>query len=218
MKDQFAIIGLGRFGGSLCKEFHDIGLEVLIIDKDVDRVQDYAELATHAVHIDSTDKTSLQNLGIRNIDCVIVAIGEDIQSSILTTLLLKEIGVKQVWVKAQNDYHQRVLEKIGADKVIHPERDMAKRIAHHIVSEKIIDYIELSDEYSIVEISASEKIANRSLRDLNTRAEYGCTIVAIKSGDHINISPAPNAVIRKDDILVIIGQNSEVERFEKEAI
>lgn len=161
----------------------------------------------------------MKSLGIRNFDCVIISIGEDIQSSILATLLLKEMGVEKVWVKAQNENHQKVLDKIGADRIIHPERDMAKRIAHHVISDKIIDYIELSDEYSIVELVASEKIDGKSLMELNTRAKYGCNIVAIKTQeDGINVSPYADEIIHKGDILVTLGSNDDLERFEVEGI
>lgn len=215
---QFAVIGLGRFGGNLCKEFYKLGIDVLAIDQNDSLVSEYIEFSTHAVQADTTDESAIRKLGLRNFDYVIVAIGENIQASILTTLLLKEIGVARVWVKAQNDYHQKVLEKIGADRIIHPERDIAKRIAHHIVSEKIIDFIELSDEYSIVEIIASEKVDQKTLLELDIRAKYGCTIVAIKRGHDISVSPAANILIRKDDILVVAGHNNDIERFEREGI
>ena len=215
---QFAVIGLGRFGGSLCKEFAELNMEVLAIDKDADKVNEYMNIATQAVQAVTTDEKVLLDFGLRNFDYVIVAIGEDIQASILTTLLLKEIGVKNVWVKAQNSYHQKVLEKIGADRIIHPEQDMARRVAHHIVSEKIIDFIELSDEYSIVEIVATDKLHNQSLLNLNTRAKYGVTIVAIKNGRHIKVSPSADEKIHKGDVLVVIGHNNDITRFEKEGV
>lgn len=217
-KRQFAVIGLGRFGGSLCKELFNSGKDVLAIDNDIDRVSEYADVSAHAVQADSTDETTLINLGLRNFDYVIVAIGENIQASILTTLLLTEMGVKHVWVKAQNDYHHKVLEKIGASRIIHPERDIAKRIAHHIISEKIIDFIELSDEYSIVEVIASDKVSQKTLIDLDIRAKYGCTIVAIKNKDEITVSPPVDRILLKGDILVVAGHNKDIARFERDAI
>jgi trk system potassium uptake protein TrkA len=220
MKKQIAIIGLGRFGGSLCKEFFELGMDVLAIDNNIDRVHDYVELATQAVEADTTEEQTLKQLGVNNFDNVIVAIGENIQASILTTLLLKELGVKKVWVKAQNDYHQKVLEKIGADRIIHPERDMAKRVVHHIVSEKVLDFIELSDEHSIVEIEATKKLANQTLVELDTRRRFGCTIVAIKEREtnHINVSPPAATTIDIGDVLVVIGQNDDIARFEREGL
>lgn len=215
---QFAVFGLGRFGGSLVTELHNLGVEVLAVDASLERVEDYAHVATHAVQGNTTEETVLKSLGIRNFDYVVVSYGDNLQQSILTTLLLKEIGVKNVWVKAQNDYHHRVLEKIGADRIIHPERDMAKRIAHNIVSDKILDFIELSDEFSIVEVIATKKVANKTLIDLDTRAKFGVTIVAIKTQKEIKVSPSAEEVIRENDVLVVIGHNRDIERFEKEGV
>ncbi len=180
MRKEFAVIGLGRFGGSICKALSEEGLEVMAMDIDEDKVNEYAKIASHAVIGDSTDESVLKNLESRNFDHVIVAIGENIQASILTTLILKELGVNTITVKAQNDYHEKVLAKIGADHIVHPERDMAKRIAHNIVSNNVLDYLELSDEHSIVEIVANSRLAGNTLLDLDIRAKYGINIVAIK--------------------------------------
>lgn len=152
----------------------------MAMDIDEDKVNEYAKIASHAVIGDSTDESVLKNLGLRNFDHVIVAIGENIQASILTTLILKELGVHTITVKAQNDYHEKVLSKIGADHIVHPERDMAKRIAHNIVSNNVLDYLELSEEHSLVEIVANSRLAGNTLLDLDIRAKYGINIVAIK--------------------------------------
>ncbi|MBS4193830.1 potassium channel family protein [Lederbergia citri] len=218
MKKQFAVIGLGRFGGSICRELAEQGMEVLAMDKNEDRVNEFASIATHAVIADTTDENILKSLGIRNFDHVIVAIGEDIQSSILTTLMLKEIGVNHITVKAQNDYHEKVLLKIGADYVVHPERDMGRRIAHYIVSNNILDYLELSDEYSIVEIKVNDLLAGHSLMDLDVRAKYGLNIVAIKRGTEIIVSPQADDPLKKEDILIVIGADSDINRFEKKVM
>ncbi|MDZ5712903.1 potassium channel family protein [Jeotgalibacillus haloalkalitolerans] len=215
MKKEFVVIGLGRFGGSIVRELIEQGMEVMAIDKFEDKVDEFATIATHAVMADSTDEAALRSLGIRNFDHVIVAIGDDIQASILTTLMLKEIGVKKITVKAQNDYHEKVLERIGADKVVHPERDMGKRIAHNIVSNNVLDYLELSDEHSIVEIAANNLLIGNSIIELDIRAKYGINIVAIKRGDDIIVSPQANDVIRKGDILIVIGADNDINRFEK---
>ncbi|MGO4886890.1 potassium channel family protein [Anaerobacillus sp. MEB173] len=218
MKKQFAIIGLGRFGGSICKELYKNGHEVLAIDINEDRVNDHSNVSTHAVVADSTDERALNSLGIRNFDYVVVAIGDNIQASILTTLLLNEIGVKHVWVKAQNYYHHKVVEKIGADRIIHPEHDMGVRIAQHLASEKIVDYIELSEDYSIVELMATEKVANQSLVELNIRAKYGCTVLGIKRNNDVNISPLPSDSLFEGDILIVIGHKNDLKRFEDEGL
>lgn len=215
MKKEFAVIGLGRFGGSICKALSEEGLEVMAMDIDEDKVNEYAKIASHAVIGDSTDESVLKNLGLRNFDHVIVAIGENIQASILTTLILKELGVNTITVKAQNDYHEKVLAKIGADHIVHPERDMAKRIAHNIVSNNVLDYLELSDEHSIVEIVANSRLAGNTLLDLDIRAKYGINIVAIKREKEVIVSPLATEMIQKEDILIVIGSLTDISRFEK---
>lgn len=218
VKKEFAVIGLGRFGGSICRALAEQGMEVMAIDKDEDRVNEFAMIASHAVVGDTTDESVLKGLGIRNVDHVIVAIGDDIQSSILTTLILKELGVNHITVKAQNDYHEKVLRKIGADQVVHPERDMGKRIAHNIVSNNVLDYLELSDEHSIVEIVASEKLDGNTIIGLDIRAKYGINIVAIKRGSEIIVSPQANEVIYTKDLLIVIGADVDINRFEKKVM
>jgi trk system potassium uptake protein len=218
VKKEFAVIGLGRFGGSICRALSEQGVEVMAIDSNEDRVNQFTMIASHAVVGDTTDENVLKSLGIRNFDHVIVAIGDDIQSSILTTLILKELGVKNITVKAQNDYHEKVLLKIGADHVVHPERDMGRRIANNIISNNVLDYLELSDQHSIVEIVASANLDGYSLIDLDIRAKYGINIVAIKRGEDILVSPQASEVIRKGDILIVIGADADINRFEKKVI
>jgi len=218
MKKDFAVIGLGRFGGSICRRLSELGMEVLAMDNDEERVNEYASIASHAILGDSTDEAVLKGIGIRNFDHVIVAIGDNIQASILTTLILKELGVKHVTAKALNDYHEKVLLKIGADVVAHPERDMGIRIANNISTSNVLDYLELSDEHSIVEIVANEKLGGHTLIDLNIRARYGLNIVAIKRGGDITVSPMASEKIWLGDILIIIGADSDIERFRKKVI
>ncbi|MDN5710012.1 MAG: TrkA family potassium uptake protein [Planococcus sp. (in: firmicutes)] len=218
MKKEFVVIGLGRFGGSIVRELIEQGADVMAIDKDHERVDEFASIATQAVVADTTDESVLKSLGVRNFEQVIVAIGENIQASILTTLMLKEIGVKKITVKAQNDYHAKVLHKIGADKVVHPERDMGIRIAHNILSNNVLDYLELSDEHSIMEIKANDKLAGYTLIELDIRAKYGINIVAIKRGDDIIVSPQADMEIEREDILIIIGSDADINRFEKKVM
>jgi trk system potassium uptake protein len=215
MKKEFAVIGLGRFGGSICQSLSEEGLEVMAIDVDEDKVNEFANIASHAVVGDTTDETVLKSIGIRNFDHVIVAIGDNIQASILTTIILKELGVKDITVKATNDYHEKVLSKIGADRIVHPERDMGRRIAHKIISNNVLDYLELSDEHSIVEIVANQRIHGHSIIDLDIRAEYGINIVAIKRNKDIIVSPQAIEIIQKNDILIVIGADADISRFEK---
>ena len=218
MKKEFVVIGLGRFGGSIVRELIEQGADVMAIDKFADRVDEFASIATQAIVADTTDESVLKSLGIRNFEHVIVAIGEDIQSSILTTLMLKEIGVNKITVKAQNDYHEKVLRKIGADQVVHPERDMGIRIANNMITNNVLDYLELSDEHSIMEIKANEILAGSSLIDLDIRAKYGINIVGIKRGTEILVSPQADEEIQINDVLIVIGADADIIRFEKKAM
>lgn len=218
MQKEFVVIGLGRFGGSIVRELIDQGADVMAIDITPERVDEFATIATQAVVADTTDEAVLKSLGIRNFEHVIVAIGDNIQASILTTLMLKEIGVKKITVKAQNDYHEKVLRKIGADQVVHPERDMGIRIANNILSNNVLDYLDLSDEHSIIEIIVNEKIAGKSLIDLDIRAKYGINIVAVKHGNTINVSPPASEKLQLNDILIIIGADVDITRFEKKVL
>lgn len=215
MKKEFVVIGLGRFGSSIVRELIEQGADVMAIDKDTERIDEFATVATQAVAADTTDEAVLKSLGIRNFEHVIVAIGDDIQSSILTTIMLKEIGVRNVTAKAQNNYHEKVLRKIGADQVVHPERDMGRRIAHNMLSNNVLDYLELSEEYSIMELRANGKLKGYTLKDLDIRAKYGINIVGIKRGEEINVSPQADFRIREEDILIIIGSDADINRFEK---
>ena len=215
---QFAVIGLGRFGGSVCRELYSLGHEVLAIDIAMERVENFIDYSTQAVQGDSTDESFLKSIGIRNLDHVIVAIGENIQASVLTTLNLKELGINKVWVKAQNTYHQKVLEKIGADRVIHPEVDMGIRVANSMSSNHLVDYINLSDEYSIGEYHATNLIDNKTLQELNFRGKYRVNILAIRSGNLVNINPLPTDIVKEGDVLVAMGLNKDLNRFEEKAL
>ncbi|ASN07031.1 potassium channel family protein [Virgibacillus necropolis] len=215
---QTALIGLGKFGGSLCKEFTKLGASVLAMDSNPDKVKEYSTIATHVIHANPKDEEVLKELGIRNFDLAVVSLGDDIQSSILTTLALKEVGVIKVWAKAQSKYHGTILDKVGADRVIYPEQDIAKRLAYHVVSDKILDYIELSNEHSILEMIATKKINNKTIQELDVRAKFGCTIVGIKKQENIIISPSADERIYNGDILVVIGSNSELKKFEKKEL
>jgi trk system potassium uptake protein len=218
MRKLFAVIGLGRFGGSLVKEFHHLGVEVLAVDVNEEKVKRYSQFATHAVVANAINENNLKDLGLKNVDLVIVSFGGNIEASILTTLLLKDLGVKQVWVKALSENHQKVLEKIGADRVIHPEREMAKRIAHHVTSDKIIDFIELSKNHSIAEIISTKKVTDKTLKELNVSANYGCTIIGIQRGEQFIVSPSAEETICPNDILIVLGHNNEIHAFEDRGV
>ncbi len=211
---QFIVIGLGRFGQSVAKTLFQMGYDVLALDEDENAVQEIADSVTHAVQMDATDEYALRTLGIRNFDIAIVSIGTNIQSSIMVTLNLKEAGIKKVLAKATNDMHAKLLTKIGADRVVLPEKDMGVRVAHNLVSANILDVIELSSEYSIMEITAPNQWFNKNIKAIDARAKYGINIMAIKSHDDINVSPSASDVIRDGDVLVVIGSIEDLSKIE----
>jgi len=215
MKKQFVVIGLGRFGSSVATTLSDMGYEVLGIDSDEKRVNEHVGVITHVVQADATDENALKALGIRNFDIVVIAIGEDIQASIMATLIVKEMGVPMVVVKARNELHRKLLQKIGADKVIFPERDMGVRVAHNLISPNILDFIEFADDYSLADISVPPKMVGKSLAELDIRARYGCNVIAIKSGKQINIAPRAEDRLREGDVMVVIGHNDDLQKLEE---
>ncbi|GAA0123926.1 MAG: TrkA family potassium uptake protein [Clostridium argentinense] len=214
-KKQFVVIGLGRFGTSVAETLYSLGNDVLAVDRDEEVIQNISETVTHAVQVDANDEQSLRALGIGNFDVAIISIGSDIQASILATVLAKELGVKHIITKANNELHAKVLYKIGANRVIFPERDMGVRVAHNLCSSNILDYIELSPDFSIAEIVSPQEWHKKSLKELNLRAEYGINVMAIKRNNEIDVSPSADEIIEANDIIVAIGGNQELNSIEK---
>lgn len=214
MKKQFVVIGCGRFGKSVANKLTELGSEVMVVDRNEEIIQSMSDVVTYAVQADATDENALKSLGIRNFDVAVVTIGGDIQSSILVTLMIKELGVKHIVAKAQNSLHAKVLYRIGADRVVFPEREMGARIAKNLVSDNILDYIELAPDYSIVEVIALEEWVGKSLKELNIRAKYGINVMAVKNGLDINIAVSAEEIIKEGDILVVIGHNDDLDKIE----
>ncbi|MDR7000711.1 TrkA family potassium uptake protein [Neobacillus niacini] len=214
MTKQFAVIGMGRFGSGLSAELFKEGAEVLAIDKNEKRIQENYNHVTHAVVADTTEEKTIKELGLRNMDVVVVAIGDDIQASILTVMILKDLGVKYVIAKAVTDHHAKVLTQVGADRVVLPERETGIRIAKNLLSPNVLDFIELSDEYKIEEIVASPFMVGKSLRELDIRAKYQLSVIAIKSDGKMNISPLPDDKINPGDTLVVLGEKKLLKKFE----
>ncbi len=208
----YAVLGLGRFGASLARTLYSMGHEILALDNNEDRVQLLAQDVTHAVEVDITDESALRALGLRNVDVAIVSVGE-IQPSILATLIVKDLGVPCVWAKAVSDVHGKVLEKLGVDRVVYPERDMGIRVAHSLVSGNMIDYIELAPGFSIVEVVAKQDFVGRSLKQIDLRAKYGIDIIAIRSGSDIKVVPGADYIIMPEDILVAMGPDTKLEKL-----
>lgn len=216
-KDKhFVVIGIGRFGESVATTLYKLGYEVLVIDNSEKEIQDISNKVTRAVQLDARDESALKRLGIRNFDVAIVAIGDDIQSNILVSVILKELGVKKVIAKAKDALHGRVLEKIGVDRVIYPERDMGIRVAHNLTSANdLLDFIELSNDYSIIEVFAPKEFVDKTIGKLNLRAKYRVSVIAIKSAEEITAAPGADAIVRQGDILVVIGSNQAISNLPK---
>ena len=213
-KKQFVVIGLGRFGSSIATTLYSLGNDVLVIDKNEDLIQDIASEVTHAVQADATDENALKALGIRNFDVAIISIGGDIQSSVMATLIVRELGVKYIIAKGNGELHAKVLYKIGADRVVLPEKDMGVRVAHNIISSSILDYIELSSDYSIMEVKAFKDWVGKDLKSLDLRKKYGINVIAIKTGEKINLNPAADDKVCKDNVIVAIGSKEALTSLE----
>jgi len=219
---QFAVVGLGRFGSSVAETLSSKGCQVLAIDVDEEKVQDISEVVAQAVCVDATDEKALKTVGIESIDVAIVSVGGNIESSVLITLVLKELGIKEIIAKAVTKDHGKVLERVGADRVVFPERDMGARIANALTSPKVSEHIDLSSECSIIEIKAPQEFIGRSLKQLNLRVEFSLNVVAIKSKDAkgeevINPTPEADYKIRPQDKLMIVGPNKNIEKLKRKA-
>lgn len=213
---QYIVIGCGRFGASVATTMHLLGHQVMAIDKGEEIIQNIADKVTHAAIVDVTDEQALRSLGVGNFDVAIVAIGSDIRASIMATLIAKEMGVGQIVCKAKDELQAKVLYKIGADRVVFPERDMGVRVAHNLVSDNILDHIELDPEYSIVEVVTPNSWVGKTLVELDLRAKYEITVLAVKTGKNINVTPSPDEELKSGSILVIIGQNSNISNIASE--
>ncbi|MDC4186118.1 TrkA family potassium uptake protein [Loigolactobacillus coryniformis] len=214
MKQNFAVIGLGRFGTSICRVLAAEQQEVLAIDINEDRVNDLADVATEAIVADAQDEETLRSLEIGKFDHVIVAIGKNIQANILVTLIVKELGVPDITAKAENDTHARVLARIGADQVVHPERDMGARVAHHLLSPNILNYLAINDDVTMAEVKiTSSAFVGKSLIELNFHQRFGLTVIAIQHGDNVIVSPAGSDVVQLNDEISVVGPTQAVEEL-----
>lgn len=189
---QYLVIGCGRFGSSVAKKMCQLGNEVMVIDKDEDSINNIAELVTHTAIVDVTEERDLKSIGLGNFDVVIVAISSDIRASIMATVMAKEMGVPKVVCKAKDELQAKVLYKIGADKVVFPERDMGIRLAYNLASENILDQINLDPEYSIMEIVTPQNWVGKTIIELNLRAKYDITVLAVKTQSGLKVMPSPN--------------------------
>jgi len=224
---QFAVIGIGRFGYSVAKALTGEGCQVLAIDNDEERVQEISDFVTQAVNLDATDEKALRAVGIGDVDVCVVAIGQNKESSIMATLLLKEMGIKEVVCKAITMMQGRVLQKIGADRVVFPEWEMGERVARSLAHPNILDNLELSKDYGVFEVISPKDFVGKTLGELDIRAKFGLNVIAVREylpaneskkthpTKNINISPLASDTIPPNSVMVVVGSNEGVERFRK---
>lgn len=212
---SFVVIGLGRFGMQVAKKLSQQGCEVLALDRSSDLVQQLGEIVTQAVIADARDKEVLRSLGVKDFDCAVVAIGDSLSDSVLATLNLKELGVPYVICKAHDETHRNVLEKLGADRVVIPEQENADRLAKSLSSTNVLDYIELSSDYGIIEVPVPASWENKSLIELNVRAKLGVNILSVKRGGSITVSPSADYRMAKGDIMLVLGETAALEAVQK---
>ncbi len=212
-KKEFVVFGLGRFGTSVATTLAESGCEVLAVDADEDKVHEIADFVTYAVKADITDGDALASLGIGNFDGAIVAIGKNLEASVMATILVKELGVPYVLAKAQNEIHSKVLKKVGADMVVFPEKETGIRIANNLIMGNFFDAVELSSTFSMMELDAPDEWIGKSLRELNLRAKDKINVIAIKRSDVLDINPDADMPINRNDVLVVIGKNEQLNRL-----
>lgn len=209
------VVGLGIFGFNIAKDLYESGMEVIAIDKNKETIQKIKDFSTRAILADATDKELLETIGIQEDDVVIISFGEDLAASTLLTLHLKEFKVKEIIVKAPNEDHKRILEKVGATEVIIPEKDMASKVAKSLISPNVLDYIPLSQDYTICEIAPPSSFLGKSIGDLQLRKKHHIGVIASRDvlTDQIQMIPAANFVIKDSDILVVIGKEQDIQKL-----
>lgn len=212
---SYLVIGLGRFGSEVARKLCEQGCEVLAMDVHSNLVQQVAPDVTHAVVGDGRDKDVLKALGAGNFDCAIIAIGDDLAASVLTTMNLKELGTPYIVCKAHDATHRRVLEKLGVDRVVIPEYEFAGKLARSLSSHNVLDYIELSEEYGILEVPAPKSWVGKTILELNIRAKLGVNIIAVENNKITNVSPSAGYRVQKGDIMVVLGDNKALEAVQK---
>ena len=212
-KKEYGVLGLGKFGMAVAKTLAENGNSVIVVDSDQERVDEIADSVTCAMVADIADPHVLDGLGLHNLDCVIIGVSTNMQISIMATLLVKEKGAPFVVVKAENEIHKHILEKIGADKIVFPEGEMGVRLARNLMGGAFVDLVELSSEFSMVEMPVPIMWIGKSLRDLDIRSTYGLNIIGIKTGEKLEVNLDPNIPMNGDMELVLVGKNSDLKKI-----
>ncbi|MCH5252690.1 MAG: TrkA family potassium uptake protein [Lachnospiraceae bacterium] len=210
---EFVVIGLGQFGTNVAKTLESSGATVMVIDKDDRKLERIANEVTHAVCADATNSEAMHQLGLHNYDGAIIGIGHDLEANVLITIQLKEMGVPFVMTKASTDLEGRILHKVGADKVIFPDKEMGYRVGNQIMNGNYFEAIELSEKYSIVDMNVPDSWVGQTLRGLNIRSKYGVNVIGIRGVEEMNINPHPTDELKDEDILIVLGHNTELQRL-----
>lgn len=215
-KRQFIVIGMGRFGFSVATCLYEAGYDVLAIDKDIEKIEEISSEVTHAVALDATDEKALSSVNIEDYDTAIISIGGSIQESLLVTLLVKELGVNEIICKGQGELHGKLLKKIGASRVVLPEKEMGIRLANNLKFKSLFDYIEISKGSSIAEFTAPKEWINKTIGDINIRAKHNVTLIGIKYGNNSDVDVNINAstVIKENDLLILIGRDDKLSKLQ----
>lgn len=211
---QFAVLGLGKFGTEITKALYNYGYEVLAIDIDEEKVNEVANYCTHSLVADVSEENTLRTVAIENFDTVVIAIGNNMQASIITALICKEMGVKNIIAKAHNEKHGKVLDKIGVNQVIYPEAAMAVKVATTLINPNIQNHMEIVAGYSIAEIRIPDKWINKNLGELALRSEYAVNVlIIIRANDEVITAPTGDTTLKEDDIIVVGGSNQDIENL-----
>ena len=213
MRKQYAVFGLGSFGESVAVTLQEVGCEVVVVDNHMERIENISPYVSYAVQADIEDPEVIRSLGARNLDGVVVAVADDMEASIMATLVSKEIGVPYVLAKAKNDLHAKVLKKIGADSIIFPEKEIGQSVARNLVSGEFVDWISLSPDYSITEIAVPEKWIGKSLSEIDVRRTKDVNVVGVRIGEKIQVTIDPEEPLQKEMMLIMIGSNEALEKF-----
>jgi len=210
---NFVVIGLGRFGLCVAKQLTKLGHDVLAVDKDGAVISEIADHVSRAVIGDATDFSVVESLGVNSFDAAIVGAGDNLEASVMTTALLKENGAPYIVAKAKNEMHGKILKKVGADRIVYPEEEIGDRVARQLSNTGIVDMLDLSDDCSVAEIAVPEKWTGKSIRDINVRAKHGVNIIAVRTGETLDVQFSPDLVLEKEHILVLIGDNQAIDKI-----
>lgn len=216
MKKQYVVFGLGKFGESIALELESLGCEVVAVDNSMEKVQNIADSVSYAMCADIEDPEVIKSLGARNLDGAVVAVAESLETSIMATILAKEQGIPYVIAKAQNHLHATILEKVGADAIIQPEKEMGRRVARNLMSGNFADWIDLSPDYSIVEMEIPQSWVGKCLIDLQVREKFGINVVGIEKNGVMDVTVNPEDIFEEKSIVILIGSNKSLQNFKKE--